>query len=167
MNTKRTMFLLSLLLLLVGCRGEVSVGMLTQAGIGDQGIDEFETEEEVAAWIRMWNTYELDMVGELFLDDPSVTYFSSEKEGLVVGIDTIREHHKGFGFVEGGSEKGTQLWVESLHTKVFGTVAIVKGIWFFRGNSGDEGEVQRGPFTAVYVHDGSDFRIAHMHFSGY
>ena len=36
-------------------------------------------------WVEMWNSYDLDEVTELFLDDPSLTYFSSEKQGSFGG----------------------------------------------------------------------------------
>lgn len=128
---------------------------------------EFNTEEVVSAWVSMWNTYDLSLVDQLFLADARVTYFSSEKEGLIKGIEALREHHQGFGFVEGGKVQPNKLWVESLHTMVYGPVAIVNGVWFFRRGSDDSGEPQRGPVTIVYVQIGDEYRIAHMHFAHY
>jgi len=97
---------------------------------------EFDTDRYVAAWVEMWNSYDLSMVDRLFLTDSRVTYFSSEKEGLITGIETVREHHREFGFVEGGKEQDNRLWVEELHTSVFGPTAIVTGIWFFTRGEG-------------------------------
>ena len=62
----------------------------------------------VSTWVEMWNSYELDQVGELFLTDDRVTYFSSEFEGVIQGFDAVLEHHRGFGFTSGGAERGTR-----------------------------------------------------------
>ena len=56
----------------------------------------------VTRWERSWNTYDLREVDSVFWSDRSVTYFSSERAGLIRGIDALREHHAGFGFVAGG-----------------------------------------------------------------
>ncbi len=56
-------------------------------------------EKLVQDWVEMWNTYDLDQVQRLFLDDQRLTYFSSEKEGIIRGMDAVLEHHRGFGFV--------------------------------------------------------------------
>lgn len=39
----------------------------------------------------MWNSYDLTLVDHLFLADAYVTYFSSEKEGLITGIEALRD----------------------------------------------------------------------------
>ena len=93
---------------------------------------EFNVSEWVDAWVEIWNTYDLNQVDKLFLQDERVTYFSSEKEGAVIGIDAVREHHRGFGFVEGGKDQPNKLWVEDLHTSAFEESAVVTGIWFFK-----------------------------------
>jgi ketosteroid isomerase-like protein len=103
-------------------------------------------------------------VDRLFLQDDRVSYFSSEKEGAVIGIEAVREHHRGFGFVEGGKEQPNKLWVEELQTSAFGPTAVVTAIWFFQR---PDGTVQRGPVTMVYVKVDKEFRIAHMHFANY
>jgi hypothetical protein len=131
----------------------------------------FDTEANLAAWLELWATYDLDKVDELFLVDPPPTYFSSEKQGLIVGLDAIREHHAGFGFVPGGSQPTSELWLEEVHSELFGTTAVVNAIWYFGDRSaaspGGPGAVQRGPMTAVYVLDGDTYKIAHMSFSEY
>ena len=66
----------------------------------------------VTAWVGLWRNYELRRVRELFLPDARVTYLSSEREGLITGIEEIIEHHAGFGFVQGGVEPELELWVE-------------------------------------------------------
>jgi hypothetical protein len=112
----------------------------------------------------MWNSYDLSQVNELFLTDSNLTYFSSEREGVIKGIQAVREHHRGFGFVEGGKVQENELWVEDLHTSDLGSFAIVTGIWFFRRASG---EIQRGPVTFVYVQKGDDYLLAHLNFANY
>ena len=124
----------------------------------------FDVENYVAAWVKIWNTYDLDQVDVLFLRNDRLSYFSSEKEGVIVGIDAVREHHKGFGFVPGGKESPNELWVEDLHTSSFDSTAVVTGIWFFKRA---DGTVQRGPVTIVYVAHESSYKIAHMNFSNY
>ena len=126
--------------------------------------EDFHVEEWVDAWVEIWNTYDLNQVDKLFLQDERVTYFSSEKEGAVIGIDAVREHHRGFGLVEGGKEQPNKLWVKDLHISAFGESAVVTGIWFFKR---PDGTVQRGPVTIVYVKQGEEFRITHMHFANY
>jgi hypothetical protein len=59
----------------------------------------------VDEWVSLWNTYDLSMVETLFLDDDRVSYFSSEKEGAVQGIQALIEHHRGLGFVPGGKQQ--------------------------------------------------------------
>ena len=125
---------------------------------------EFEVDRWVNTWAKIWNTYDLNQVDVLFLQDERLTYFSSEKEGLIIGIDAIREHHRGFGFVEGGKQQPNRLWVEDVHSETFGTTAIVTATWYFER---PDGTVQRGPVTIVYVRKDEDYRIAHMNFSTY
>ena len=63
-------------------------------------------DAQLERWVEMWNSYDLDEVKELFLDDTRLTYFSSEKEGVIRGMEAVLEHHRGFGFVPGGESKG-------------------------------------------------------------
>jgi ketosteroid isomerase-like protein len=124
----------------------------------------FSTEQAIGAWVDMWNSYDLSQIDELFLRDANLTYFSSEKEGVIKGIEAVREHHRGFGFVEGGKASENKLWVEDLHTTDFGPAVIVTGVWHFRRGSG---QVQRGPVTFVYVQKGDGYRLAHLNFGNY
>lgn len=124
----------------------------------------FSADKWVDAWVKIWNTYDLSQVDQLFLQDDRLTYFSSEKEGALIGFKAVREHHKGFGFVEGGKEQPNKLWLEDIHSTEFGPSAIVTGIWFFQRQ---DGRIQRGPVTIVYVQKEDQYRIAHMNFSNY
>jgi len=81
-----------------------------------------------------------------------------------VGIEAVREHHSGFGFVAGGADKGTRLWLEDVTSTPFGQSAVVTGIWYFERPDGTQ---QRGPVTIVYVSQDDEYRIAHMNFSTY
>ena len=124
----------------------------------------FDVEKWVEKWVKSWNTYDLDEVDELFLQDDRLTYFSSEKEGAILGLDAVREHHKGFGFVAGGKDQPNKLWVEDLHSIAFDSTVVVTGIWYFQRPGRSK---QRGPVTIVYIQQGDQLRIAHMTFSKY
>ena len=122
-------------------------------------------DKALERWVGLWNTYDLDAVGDLFLTDDRVTYFSSEKRGLIKGYQSLVEHHRGFGFVEGGKDTGNKLWLEDVAVERFRGFAVVKADWLFRRKGGDK--AQRGPVTIVYVDEGDGPRIAHAHFSNY
>ncbi|NIO33197.1 MAG: DUF4440 domain-containing protein [Gemmatimonadetes bacterium] len=127
----------------------------------------FDAESHVAAWVDLWNTGDLARVDELFLTDSSVTYFSSEREGLIEGFAAVRAHHEGFGFVDGGTQPEQELWVADVRSSMYGDVAVVGAIWQFGDRSAPVDSIQRGPMTAVYVRAGDRYRIAHMHFAEY
>lgn len=119
----------------------------------------------VEDWVSIWNSYDLSLVEELFLNDGRVTYFSSEKQGVVKGIDALIEHHHEFGFVEGGKDQPNSLWLEDTDIETFESSAVVTAIWCFR--RGDAENVQRGSVTLVYVNTTYGYRIAHANFSNY
>ena len=119
------------------------------------------------AWVAMWNSYELDRVHTLFLDDARLSYFSSEREGVIRGMTALVEHHEGFGFAPGGAERASRLWLEELHIDQFGDAAVATAIWFFQSAAGAPGEPQRGPVTFVCVRESGEWRFAHMNFSEY
>ncbi|MDZ4716253.1 MAG: hypothetical protein SH819_12370 [Cytophagales bacterium] len=114
--------------------------------------------ELVQAWEKSWNTYDLRAVHELFVTDSSVTYFSSEKPGLIHGFDSLYRHHVGFGFVEGGKSSANRLWL----TEVRYLEAAVTATWHFQRPGSPP---QRGPVTFILVRDGKGYRIGHAHFS--
>ena len=118
----------------------------------------------VDEWVDIWNNFNLDMVKKLFLNDERVTYFSSEKIGLIKGIDSLVEHHREFGFVEGGKETGNKLWLEDVEIEEFGQFILVKADWLFQRKGSDKH--QRGPVTIVYIKQ-DRYIIAHAHFSDY
>jgi hypothetical protein len=119
----------------------------------------------VDSWVSIWNSYDLSMVDKLFINDPRLTYFSSEKEGVVKGFEAVRRHHVEFGFVEGGKDQPNRLWLEDTEIDAFPRVAVVKAVWCFQ--RGGSEKIQCGPVTLVYVQTGDEYRIAHAHFSNY
>jgi len=121
--------------------------------------------DAVEDWVKLWNTYDLNQVKRLFLNDGRVTYFSSEKQGLIKGIDSLVRHHEEFGFVAGGKETGNRLWLEDVDVEEFDDSAAVKADWLFQRKGSDR--AQRGPVTILYVKAGEGWRIAHAHFSNY
>jgi ketosteroid isomerase-like protein len=126
-----------------------------------------ESDRLVTSWVALWTSYDLERVDDLFLQDARVTYFSSEKEGLIRGIDAIREHHRGFGFVPGGKKAERELWVEAVESDDFGDTLVVTAIWYFGNRNSPAAENQRGPMTMVYVRAAGEYRIAHLHFGNY
>jgi len=130
----------------------------------------FNTRDWVSAWVAMWNNYDLSQVDQLFVPDKSVTYYSSEFDGLIAGIEELRDHHRRFGFVEGGKSVESELWLEDLQTRIHDATAVVTGTWLFRRPGQSREQAQRGPVTFVYVlrlegETSYSYRIAHAHFS--
>jgi len=153
--------------------GEAVIGCQTGSVPDPEG-----PESLIEAWVAMWNSYDLDQVEALFLDDDRLSYFSSESEGLIKGMAAVLEHHEGFGFVAGGMDQPNRLWLEDLNTDLFQDAAVVTGIWFFASGPQEggadpglpEGVVptpQRGPVTCVCVYQDSRWQFIHMSFSEY
>ncbi len=124
------------------------------------------SKELIEVWTASWNSYDLDIVDELFLSDPGLTYFSSEKEGVIRGMEAVREHHVGFGFVPGGKEQDNRLWLEEVGYDLHGSSVVVTGIWFF-SRVGESGIPQKGPVTFVLVVKDDQLKISHCNFSTY
>jgi len=123
--------------------------------------------EVLKKWVAFWNTYDLDEVDRLFLHSDRLTYFSSEKVGVITGFDAVKKHHEGFGFVPGGKDVLNQLWIDDVQVSIFGSTAVVTGIWYFQKDKGSSPKVQQGPFTFIYTADQGTLRLAHAHFSNY
>jgi len=116
-------------------------------------------------WVNFWNTYDLRQFENLFLWSNDVTYFSSEKYGLIKGYEALKKHHQGFDFVDGGKIQENRLWLEDLDIKKFYNTVVVCGIWFFKRVNSDN--VQKGPVTVVYINSSESWKIAHMNFGNY
>lgn len=143
----------------------ITVTVLLLAGhAAAQPRGDMDLGRALSAWVAAWNSYDLNEVDKLFVTDATVTYYSSEKPGLIRGIDAVREHHRGFGFVSGGKTADAKLWIDEVVTDLYGEVALVRAMWFFQRATGDA-PVQRGPMTVVYVRRAGLWLIAHMHFA--
>ena len=116
-------------------------------------------------WVKFWNIYDLSLVEKLFIKDNRVTYFSSEKQGIIKGFESLVKHHENFGFVRGGKAQYNKLWLEDVDIEDFGDSAIVCATWYFQRPNIDR--PQRGPVTIVYVRTGNGWRIAHANFGNY
>ena len=148
---------------LASCILSLAVGTTPGASAGPST----EAERLVASWVALWSSYDLDRVDDLFLQDDRVTYFSSEKEGLIRGLENVREHHRGFGFVPGGKKAERELWVDAVESDDFGDTLVVTAIWYFGDRTNPAAENQRGPMTMVYVRAAGAYRIAHLNFGNY
>lgn len=123
------------------------------------GIAQERTPQRLmAAWERSWNTYDLNEVTRLFVNDSSVTYFSSERAGLIHGMDSLLRHHRSFGFVPGGKSATNRLWLSGTRY----LPAAVTATWHFQRPGSDE---QKGPVTFILKTVPGGYRIAHAHFS--
>ncbi len=155
MNRNRTKTLIYGFIALVACPG----ALLSTA----QGADE-TPRATIDRWERMWNTYDLNEVSELFCNCDDVSYFSSEKEGLIRGIDALVEHHRGFGFEPGESDRETKLWLDEIELFEFGESSLVTAIWYFERPE----RTQKGPVTILLKRNaGGKYEIVHMNFSNY
>ena len=120
----------------------------------------------VDAWVELWNTYDLAGLPALFVGDGTLTYLSSETEGVLRGMETLRTHHEGFGFADGGAETESRLWLEGLELEPAGTAVSATAIWFFKATP-EADEVGRGPVTFVLVATSDGYKIQHAHFANY
>lgn len=115
-------------------------------------------QDLIRDWEKSWNTYDLNEVSRLFVNDSSVTYFSSERAGLIHGIDSLIKHHRGFGFQPGGKKSESKLWLSEVRYLPLAVTAT----WHFQRPGSPE---QRGPVTFILKKGRTDLRIAHAHFS--
>lgn len=118
------------------------------------------------SWLAMWRRYDLDRVADLFVNDDALTYFPSDREGLIEGFGAVREYHEGLGFVPGGFQPESEMWLEQVTIADFGESAVVGAVWYF-GNRVNRRAAGRGPLTMVLARAGSGFRISHVNFGNY
>ncbi len=118
--------------------------------------------------LELWKTYDLNMLDDIFLQTEDLTYFSSEKEGLMIGYQHLKPHHSGFGFVEGGKQPEKSLWLEEIETKIYGETAMVAALWYFGDKNIVKDSVANGPVTFILINDKQDnVKIVHTHFANY
>jgi ketosteroid isomerase-like protein len=131
-------------------------------------ITEKEVNELVDRWLTLWSSYDLNRLDSIFWNDPHMTYFSSEKRGLIKGYDQMKSHHEGFGFVTGGKQPAKTLWLEDIDITLQPDFAVVGGIWYFGDKSMPKDSVQNGPVSFVMLRDSKGvLKIAHTHFANY
>ena len=121
-------------------------------------------DQLIETWISSWNTYDLSSIDRLFLNDMHLTYFSSEKQGVIKGFESVKEHHRGFGFIPGGKTSENKLWLEDIQMNLFESITVVTAIWLFQKPGKP---VQRGPVTFVCLKTAQDYRFIHLNFSTY
>ena len=120
-----------------------------------------DEDKLIEEWTAMWNSYNLDEVDLLFTKD--VTYFSSERSGLIMGLDKLKAHHKSFGFVSAGKKSETKLWLTDIYKKNMDGDVLVAAIWHF---SRPENKTdQQGPVTFLISERTGKWLIHHAHFS--
>jgi imidazolonepropionase-like amidohydrolase/ketosteroid isomerase-like protein len=117
-------------------------------------------------WLAMWRRYDLDQVADLFVNDDALTYFPSDREGLIEGFGAVRDYHEGLGFEPGGFEPESEMWLEQVTVADFGESAVVGAVWYF-GNRVNRRAAGRGPLTMVLARSGTGFRISHVNFGNY
>lgn len=136
--------------------------------IMNKELTQTQVESVINKWLKMWETNDLTMLSDIFLQSEHLTYFSSEKVGLIIGYDKMRPHHEGFGFVDGGKKAEKDLWLEELDYRFYDDMALVAGIWYFGDKSAEKDSVQRGPVTFVIMQDEQGkMKIVHTHFGNY
>jgi hypothetical protein len=111
----------------------------------------------------MWNLYDLTLLYSLFSADPAPSYYSSEKRGLIHGLEPIVEHHRELGFMAGGKAQDNRLWLEDVHAQPLGTTAFVTARWFLDKNVGEDRPVEQGLATFVLIQAPDGYRIVHAH----
>ncbi len=123
-------------------------------------------QQALEHWLALWRRYDLDAVGEVFLQDPALTYFSSDEEGVKEGFAAVLAHHEDLGFVSGGFRPENELWLEDAVISDFDDSAVISAVWHF-GNRVSRAGAARGPFTMVVVRTTAGFRISHLNMSNY
>jgi hypothetical protein len=118
------------------------------------------------SWLAMWRRYDLDLVADLFVNDDALTYFPSDREGLIEGFQAVREYLEGLGFVSGGFQPESEMWLEQVTVSDFGESAVVSAVWYF-GNRLNRRAAGRGPLTMALARVGEGFRISHINFGNY
>lgn len=123
-------------------------------------------QQALEYWLALWRRYDLDQVGDVFLRDPSLTYFSNDTEGLKEGYDAVLAHHEELGFVRGGFQPENELWLEDAVISDFDESAVITAVWHF-GNRVARSDAARGPLTMVVLRTTTGYRISHVNMGNY
>jgi hypothetical protein len=146
-----------------------AAGCASPAPTSDPGtLARTEVEALLAEWLDLWATYDLDRLPDVFWRDPGLTYFSSERRGLLRGYEALIPHHAGFGFVAGGAPPRQSLWLDEVNIVLHPGAAVVDAVWYFGDPAAPRATAQQGPVTFVLIRDAAGRpRIAHTHFANY
>jgi hypothetical protein len=118
------------------------------------------------SWLTMWRTYDLAPMREIFVVDDALTYFPSDRQGLIAGFDAVRDYHTDLGFVAGGFQPERELWLEDVIIADFEESAVISAVWYF-GSRANIAAAGRGPLTMVLARTGAGYRITHVNFANY
>ncbi len=131
-------------------------------------ISKGESKEVIDKWLQLWKTYDLNMLDDIFLNSNALTYFSSEREGLIEGFEELVPHHIGFGFERGGKKAEKSLWLEKIEIRTYQGSTMVGAVWYFGNKTLPKDSISKGPVTFVLTKDKNGLaKIAHTHFANY
>ncbi len=123
-------------------------------------------QQALDAWLGLWRRYDLDQLGDVFLQDPALTYFASDAEGVIEGWEAVLAYHDERGFVPGGFAITDELWLDDPLITHFEDTAVVSAVWNF-GKRLQPAEAGRGPFSMVIVRTPEGFRVSHVNMANY
>jgi ketosteroid isomerase-like protein len=167
MKIKHLFNLIVVFLLFAGCEtGTKQANQQEAQSPASKDLTQPEVSAVIDKWLNLWATYDLDLLPEIFYQSPTLTYFSSEKEGLIKGYRQLLPHHEGFGFVKGGKKPPVALWLEDIEIRINGETAMVAATWYNGDKTAPRDSVQHGPVTFVLLrNDQGAVRISHAHFA--
>lgn len=146
----------------------ITIVLLACSTSSKKNLTEPEVQLVMNNWLELWASYDLDKIEDVFWNSPALTYFSSEKRGLIKGFDQLKPHHEAFGFVAGGKPASNSLWLREMNITIHRQTAVVDAIWYFGDKLLPEDSVQQGPCTFVIIRDtNKQAQIAHVHFGNY
>ncbi|MEX2048216.1 MAG: amidohydrolase family protein [Gemmatimonadota bacterium] len=118
------------------------------------------------SWLAMWGRYDLAPLRELFIASDALTYFPSDRQELISGFDDVRNYHADLGFVVGGFQPESELWLEGVTISDFEESAVIGAVWYF-GSRVNPAAAGRGPLTMVLTRTSAGYRISHINFGNY
>lgn len=118
-------------------------------------------QQALDQWLAMWRRYDLDAVGDVFLQDPTLTLFTSDTEDRIEGFADVRSWHEAQGFVSGGFRPENELWLEDAMVAAFDGSAVVSATWRF-GSRITPDQAATGPLTMTIIATASGYRIVNL-----
>lgn len=124
----------------------------------------FDTREDLADWVYMWNRREMASLDSMFSSRPTPTYYAPGASELHVGLEAIADLHQDQGFHYGARGSGATMRLKDLNTHYLGDTTVVTGTWILEFTSEDSPGLHQGPLTLVYHRDEDHvWRIVHAH----